>query len=196
VRANPHCESDCPRNLTNIRCVHEPVNATIPQNFHPFSTIGKPSGSERTADQGELKESSNRILKKPCHSESGGTPGEEPAFPVAQKRATVWPSAFTMPPATHFGAVLYRHATAEDRKLKKELLEVLTLKVPFRTQVLSRNSGFRIKPRGRGDSGNQSLLYIRCRTRTRVAEMRPASHTHALGSLFIADECEKLQAGI
>ena len=37
------------------------------------------------------------------------------------------------------------------------------------------------------------LLNLRCQTRTRVAEKRPASHTDALGSLFIADEWENAQ---
>src|ERR1700752_140594 len=42
VQANPHkCESDCPRNLTNIRCCRDPVNASASQYFHPFSTMGK-----------------------------------------------------------------------------------------------------------------------------------------------------------
>jgi len=34
---------------------------------------------------------------------------------------------------------------------------------------------------------------IRCRTRTRVAEKRPASHTNALGELFIPEECSFVQ---
>ena len=42
----------------------------------------------------------------------------------------------------------------------------------------------------------QALCFFRCRTRTRVAEKRPASHTNALGSLFIADVCRKAQGGI
>ena len=38
-------------------------------------------------------------------------------------------------------------------------------------------------------------LNFRCRTRTRVAKKRPASHTHALGELFIPDQLEKAQGG-
>jgi len=38
---------------------------------------------------------------------------------------------------------------------------------------------------------NQPLPYFQCRTRTRVAEKRPASHTHALDLLFIARNAEK-----
>ncbi len=38
---------------------------------------------------------------------------------------------------------------------------------------------------------NQPLPYFQCRTRTRVAKKRPASHTNALGSLFIARNPEK-----
>jgi hypothetical protein len=41
----------------------------------------------------------------------------------------------------YFSAHDYRHAKAEDRKLRKELLEVLALKVPFRNlQVASESS--------------------------------------------------------
>ena len=39
--------------------------------------------------------------------------------------------------------------------------------------------------------GSNPCLNLRCRTRTRVAEMRPASHTNALGSLFIPSHREK-----
>jgi hypothetical protein len=39
VQANPHeCESDCPRNPSNIRCCANPVNLHIPQHLHMFST--------------------------------------------------------------------------------------------------------------------------------------------------------------
>src|SRR5271166_235066 len=42
VQANAHeCESDCPRNLTNIRAAFNPVNHRFPQNFQMISTSGK-----------------------------------------------------------------------------------------------------------------------------------------------------------
>src|ERR1017187_2756006 len=42
VQANPHeCESDCPRNPSNIRCCANPVNLHIPQHLHMFSTREK-----------------------------------------------------------------------------------------------------------------------------------------------------------
>src|SRR5579864_6610861 len=41
VQANSHkCESDCPRNLTTISLRQDPVNASVPQNFHLISTTG------------------------------------------------------------------------------------------------------------------------------------------------------------
>jgi hypothetical protein len=47
----------------------------------------------------------------------------------------------TDPDTADFG-----HATAEDRKLKKELLEVLALKVPFRGERFSRNAASECSP--------------------------------------------------
>jgi hypothetical protein len=92
--------------------------------------------------------------------------------------------------AQHFSA----HAEAEDRKLRKELtfggpcFEGTLQKPPFPLGIRLPNqvpwpgqlsAAFLAKP---------ALLIFRCRTRTRVAEKRPASHTNALGALFIAEE--------
>ena len=97
------------------------------------------------------------------------------------ERATVWPSASQI---VDFKAYL-GHAKAEDRKLRKEL----TFGGPcFEGTLQKPNWCFRIKSRGRDDLRVLALSYIRCRTRTRVAEKRPARHTNALGELFIADE--------
>jgi hypothetical protein len=90
-----------------------------------------------------------------------------------------------------------RHISAqpntEDRKLRKDLaLEVLALKVPFRNRYSFWESASESSPVGRDDCAVQisqiTRLNLRCQTRTRVAEKRPASHTNALGSLFITEE--------
>ena len=44
--------------------------------------------------------------------------------------------------------------------------------------------------------GSNPCLNFRCRTRTRVAEKRPASHTNALGELFIAEVGGFVQAKV
>ena len=81
-------------------------------------------------------------------------------------------------------------ARAEDRKLRKELiLEVLALKVPFGSLLSVSESS----PVAGAIEGSHPSRYIRCRTRTRVAEKRPASHTNALGELFIPEECGFVQ---
>src|SRR6476620_246748 len=55
VQANPHkCESDCPRNFTNIRCAPNPVNASSPQNFHLFSTQKGPGRADGPGEQNAL----------------------------------------------------------------------------------------------------------------------------------------------
>jgi hypothetical protein len=52
VQANPHkCESDCPRNLTNISFARNPVNPRIPQTFHGFSTFGMPAWDRRPGSE-------------------------------------------------------------------------------------------------------------------------------------------------
>ena len=101
-------------------------------------------------------------------------------FPV---RARYSAQRYGLPPGK--SADFSAHAEAEDRKLRKDLtLEVLALKVPFRNLLVVSESS---PVAGTIEGSNPSNL-IRCRTRTRVAEMRPASHTNALGELFIAEE--------
>jgi hypothetical protein len=84
--------------------------------------------------------------------------------------------------AFRFEAHISAQGEAEDRKLRKELtfggpcLEG-TLQKPT---LVSESS-----PVAGAIQGSNPCLNFRCRTRTRVAEMRPASHTNALGSLFI-----------
>src|ERR1700739_1563399 len=50
-------ESDCPRNLINIRCRVDPVNASASQNFHQFSTMGKEEDLQLRRRTGEQKTS-------------------------------------------------------------------------------------------------------------------------------------------
>jgi hypothetical protein len=57
------------------------------------------------------------------------------------------------------------------------------LKVPFRNLLVFPNQA-----PWPGRLRDSIPLNLRCRTRTRVAEKRPASHTNALGELFIPDE--------
>lgn len=170
VQANPHkCESDCPRNLTNIRAAQDPVNASDPQNFHVISTMGIRGGGQESGTFLGFRLS----LFGFRFSASAGSGSLE--------RATVWPSASQI---IDLKAYL-GHAKAEDRKLRKEL----TFGGPcFEGTLQKPNWCFRIKSRGRDDLRILALYCIRCRTRTRVAEKRPASHTNALGELFIADK--------
>jgi hypothetical protein len=109
------------------------------------------------------------------------------------KRATVWPSALT-------GAAFRAHGEAEDRKLRKEpafggpCLEG-TLQKPQ-----SANLGFRIQSRGRDDCAihffqDHALKSLDAGRARELQKMRPASHTNALGSLFIAEKGRKAQAG-
>jgi hypothetical protein len=101
VQANPHkCESDCPRNLTNIRAAQNPVNASVPQHFHLISTIGIRGGGQESGT-----------------SSAAGFRFSASAGRARSERATVWPSASQI---VDFKAFL-GHAKAEDRKLRKEL---------------------------------------------------------------------------
>jgi hypothetical protein len=61
------------------------------------------------------------------------------------------------------------------------------LKVPFRNLLVVSESS----PVAGAIEGFTPSKLIRCRTRTRVAEKRPASHTNALGELFIPSHAEK-----
>ena len=83
-------------------------------------------------------------------------------------RATVWPSALK---ERSFSA----QPKAEDRKLRKELaLEVLALKVPFRNCDPFGNQASESSPVAGTIEDACTLLTLRCRTRTRVAENAPS----------------------
>jgi len=91
-------------------------------------------------------------------------------------------------------AQLFRHAKAEDKRLIKELFggpcfegTLQKLPVPYGTRLPNE------VPWPGQLRESRPLRNLRCQTRTRVAEKRPASHTNALGSLFIADECKFVQ---
>ena len=123
--------------LQTYVAAQDPVNASVPQNFHVISTMGIRGGgaglsSTRSPKAGKpygLSFQNRRSRRGICF-----------CLPGAQTRATVWPSASK--------ALISAHAEAEDRKLRKDLafggpcLEG-TLQKPKRC--------FRIKPRGRGD---------------------------------------------
>jgi hypothetical protein len=138
VQANPHkCESDCPRNLTNIRCRARPCQRKRPTEF-PRDFHNGNSG-RRSRSQLNQKPKSRQTLWFVIPNRRSRR-GICFCLPGAQTRATVWPSASK--------ALISAHAEAEDRKLRKDLafggpcLEG-TLQKPTRC--------FRIKPRGRGD---------------------------------------------
>jgi len=93
----------------------------------------------------------------------------------------------------------FRAARTEDRKLRKDpFLEVLALKVPFgalcwKLLCFSRFPNEVPWPgRLRGYTPSQILD---AGQRRELQTIRPASHTTALGGLFIADEREELQGG-
>jgi len=93
-------------------------------------------------------------------------------------RATVWPSALK---ERSFSA----QPKAEDRKLRKELaLEVLALKVPFRNLL----GVSEFSPVAGTISGRNALKHIDAGRARELQKMRPASHTNALGELFIPEE--------
>lgn len=73
---------------------------------------------------------------------------------------------------------------------RSKVLEVLALKVPFRNLLVFPNPA----PWPGRLRTTSSLSIVRCQTRTRVAKTA-SSEPHSLGSLFIADECQKEQAG-
>ncbi len=93
--------------LQTYVAAQDPVNPRIPQNFHGISTLGNRAWDGRPGSP---------IHRKLCHSESGGTPGEEPAFGGGSlQHATIWPSALDYKHADESA-----HAEAEDRKLRKD----------------------------------------------------------------------------
>ena len=126
---------------------------------------------------------------------------------LGETRATVWPSALA--------SIIYKSAEfraqrkTEDTKLRKELLEVLALKVPFRSLLFPAPES---KPRGRGeflryqfDVGGerkdsacrpQPTRKYQIAGRARELQKRPTSHPVALGLLFIPEVGEKVQGGI
>ena len=139
VQANPHkCESDCPRNPTNIRRCARPCQRKRPTEFPPDFHNGNSGRRSRS----QL----NRQPKKPTNPYGFVIPNRRSrrgicfCLPGAQTRATVWPSASR--------ALISAHAEAEDRKLRKDL----TFGGPCLEGTLQKPTGcFRIKPRGRGD---------------------------------------------
>ena len=177
-------ESCRPRNLTNIPCGGKPVNERIPQNFHEISTLGKRRKSDKVAkcQCGKVRRG---LALSPCHLL---TLPLETCF-VSTRNSMAFRFADRV-----FDARFWTHARAEDRKLRKELAFggpcfEGTLRKPLFLL------GFRIQSRGRDNLRAKPPIHLRCRTRTRVAEKRPTSHTNALGELFIPEEGQRAQAG-
>jgi hypothetical protein len=148
--------------LQTYRAAQNPVNASIPQNFHAISTFTKTGADHhsaqgrpnRRAQQHDLPPRSAANKAKRHNKALGFKQPREGGRQKIEKRSLGGPCL---------------EGTLQNRSFRRS--NVLSVKILL----------FRIKPRGRGDSGNQSLLNLRCRTRTRVAEIRPASHTNALG---------------
>ena len=139
VQANPHkCESDCPRNLTNIRCCARPCQRERPTEFSPDFHNGNPGRRTPGGSTRQPKASKPYGFVIPNRRSRRGICF---CLPGAQTRATVWPSASKEAPIS-------AHAEAEDRKLRKEL----AFGGPCLEGTLQKPTGcFRIKPRGRGD---------------------------------------------
>jgi hypothetical protein len=88
---------------------------------------------------------------------------------------------------------LFGHAKAEDGKLRKDL----TFGGPCFEGTLQKPTGVsESSPVAGTIKGFNPSKNLRCRTRTRVAEKRPASHTNALGELFIPEDGQRAQEGI
>ena len=129
VQANPHkCESDCPRNLTNIRCRARPCQrkrfTEFPPDFHSGET--RPGG-QRSRHQGRKPRLAHPRRRgwKPHPFKSGD----------AQR--------YGLPPGTapELRRRPFRPCEGGRQKIEKrtKLLEVLALKVPFRNLLLFPN---------------------------------------------------------
>jgi len=112
VQANSHkCESDRPRNPTNILCCAKPCQRPHPTEFPLVFHIRK-SGRDRATGErtaGAKPESSSVALA--ARLEVAPLPGSR-----SLKRATVWPSAWD----TQETPIISAHAEAEDMKLGKD----------------------------------------------------------------------------
>ena len=97
VQANPHkCESDCPRNLTNIRCCARPCQRERPTEFPPDFHNGNsgrrtPGGSTRQPKAWTVKSENREVLSFQTDKAKGlsfrtGRAGEESAFAYQEHR--------------------------------------------------------------------------------------------------------------
>ena len=105
VQADTHkCESDCPRNLTNIRCGAKPCQPIDPTGFPDDFHIGKAYGAGLGSKQPQ-KQVPHRAFSPVRNDNAFGW--------SSLQRATVSPSAlFAKTP--DFGACLFSHDKAED----------------------------------------------------------------------------------
>ena len=153
VQANSHkCESDCPRNLTNIPRCGKPCQRMHPTEFPPLFHNGN-SGQRSRSQLNRQPKSQQTLLV--CHSE----PNPKFVIPNRQSRRGIcFCLTRTLKRAQRYGLPLREthisaqgflgHARAEDRKLRKDL----TFGGPCLEGTLQKPTGcFRIEPRGRGD---------------------------------------------
>ena len=115
--------------------MQNPVNRRVPQDFQMIST----AGPFWEAGAGELP----RTRKQVPHRAFSPIRNDKLFGRRSEQRATVCSSGRNETP-------LSAHADTEDKKLRKDPLEVLALKVPFGTPYV-KPAAFRMKSRGRDD---------------------------------------------
>jgi hypothetical protein len=113
-----------PETLQTYRAAQNPVNAHIPQNFHAISTTGRLLLSFSCGDGHSCPS-----VERSSISLQRGLNRTQRYVSSAQSRARN--SAGFISKAAHNFSGTRKQKT---QKLKKELLEVLTLKVPFRNR--------------------------------------------------------------
>ena len=151
VQANPHkCESDCPRNLTNIPRPQKPCQRMHPTEFSPLFHNGN-SGktSARGAKRSKWGQPPSAV---PVEQSSTGNPWKSsPSGPrqpskesgaLAPARTLKRAQRYGLPPlrSAHFRRRIFRPREGGRQKIeKRSFLEVLALKVPFRNLLVFPN---------------------------------------------------------
>jgi len=108
--ARPTQPTDCPRNLTNIRCGERSCQSSRPTGFPDDFHSGKVWGAGQESCLRNLKSRSLTGLSARFEMTRllGG----------ARMRATVWPSVCM---GANFGAGVFTRSSTEDKKLRKDL---------------------------------------------------------------------------
>jgi hypothetical protein len=127
VQANSHkCESDCPRNLTNIRCCARPCQRKRPTEF-PLDFHNGNSGRAKRSGS-ETVHVGTAAIGCPVEQSSTGFPWKSgPSGPRQPSRESgALTPARTLKRAQRYGLPPRKrsnsaHAEAEDRKLRKDL---------------------------------------------------------------------------